>query len=58
MSFLETHAFLETVKSSQIQCTKIPKLCAGKLAALLAEFLLKMFQKSVQIFEIFVSLGK
>jgi len=59
MSFLETHAFLETAKSSQIKCTKIPwKLCAGKLAALLAEFLLKMFQKSVQIFEIFVSLGK
>jgi len=45
MSFLETHAFLETAKSSKIQCTKIPLLCAGKLAALLAEFLLKMFQK-------------
>jgi len=55
MSFLETRAFW---KSSKNQFTKIPKLCAGKLAALLAEFLLKMFQKSVQIFEIFVSLGK
>jgi len=42
MSFLETRAFW---KSSKIQFTKIPKLCAGKLAALLAEFLLKMFQK-------------